>query len=194
MPENLEDRILCALKQYEGIPAKLEKKAVLLTPNGGYFLYGNRFCSISGYELEMSAGPVQMQVARVTRSLFFSVCQSALTVAGVEQPEYVSLIFHMDLGEDGLLRGILFCAGQDADLVLFTDEKVEKIYRTSCRLNQAKRVRLPPEGELCKAAENIRQNDLRWLTALYLNGRKLSGSELLKREGGELPHDFSDRV
>jgi len=45
MPENTHDPILSILKAYERDPGLNDKKAVLLSSQGGYFLYGNRFCS-----------------------------------------------------------------------------------------------------------------------------------------------------
>lgn len=53
MSKDIKGPILSALERYERDPDKNGKKAVLLTPQGGYFLYGNRFCGIEEYELEL---------------------------------------------------------------------------------------------------------------------------------------------
>ena len=51
MSKSIEDPILSALRSYERAPSN-SKRAVLLTAQGGYFLYGDRFCGIQDYELE----------------------------------------------------------------------------------------------------------------------------------------------
>ena len=40
MSKSIDDTILSALREYERGPDQNEKKAVLLTPRGGFFLYG----------------------------------------------------------------------------------------------------------------------------------------------------------
>jgi len=175
MPKNSKDHIYSALKQYENIAEKSEKKAVLLCPEGGYFLYGNRFCSIEEYDLEVLAGSSQIQGDSVIQPLFLCVCRDVLTAAGIEQPEYISLIFHIGLEDGELLRGILLGEKQEAELVLFTDEKIENLYRMSRRLNK-QRIIVSPDDTLSQQAEDIRKNDLQWLTELYLSGKRLAGN------------------
>ena len=46
MSKGIDEPILSALRAYEHDPDRNGKKAILLTPHGGYFLYGNRFCTI----------------------------------------------------------------------------------------------------------------------------------------------------
>lgn len=64
MSKSIDDSILSALREYERGPDQNEKKAVLLTPRGGFFLYGNRFCSIREYDLELRSDALQLQGIR----------------------------------------------------------------------------------------------------------------------------------
>ncbi len=71
MSKVCKDPILSALRSYERAPEQSGKKAVLLTPGGGYFLYGNRFCSIRDYELELEADSCQIRGETVREPLFW---------------------------------------------------------------------------------------------------------------------------
>ena len=174
MPKGIEDPILSALRTYERSPDRNGKKAVLLTPQGGYFLYGNRFCSILEYELELQSDSIQLQGGTVTSPIFLSYTQDALTVAGAQQysPQMVSLVFHIDLGEgDGLLRGVLLAREKQARFSLFCDAAIEELYRLSRKAEMRPFPQIPPDEELRQYAERLRRNDLHGLTGLYLCGR-----------------------
>lgn len=82
MPRSFEDKVLSALEGYAHDPDKSQKKGVLLTPQGGFFLYGNRFCSIEEYELELHSEDLQIQGRTVYQPLFFSIMQNSLCVTG----------------------------------------------------------------------------------------------------------------
>ena len=99
MPKGMTDPIASILKEYERDPARNEKKAVLLTPQGGYFLYGTRFCSISDYELEFQSDSCRIQGKSVQAPIFLGVLHDRLHAVGERpyKPELVDLIFHIDL-------------------------------------------------------------------------------------------------
>lgn len=175
MPKDIKDPIVLALERYERDPDRNGKKAVLLTPQGGYFLYGNRFCGIEEYELELLSDSCQIQGKTVQKTLFFSVKESNLDMAGEElcDPILVSLIFHVSLGEDEPLRGILLAHEQEAKLTLFHDAATEELYRLSRKSISCAAVQIPPDNKLKQFAEDLRKNDLHWLTSLYLRGQQL---------------------
>lgn len=177
MLKNINDKILSALKQYECDPDCNQKKAILLTPQGGYFLYGNCFCSITAYELEFFSETFQMQGATVRQTLFLGILQDGFHAVGKEayHVELVSLIFRIDLGEEEPLRGILLAQNQNAEFTLFSDISVEKLYRLSRRVAMPSHSDfiVPPDETLCQYAETLRQNDLHKLIKLYSYGNKL---------------------
>lgn len=178
MPKSMVDPIAAILSEYERDPARNEKKAVLLTPQGGYFLYGNRFCSIRDYELEFQSDSCQVQSKSVQMPLFLGILQDRFHAVGPEpcQTELVSLIFHIDLGEEELLRGILLALKQEVRFVLFCDAAIEELYRLSRKTSKTSWPPLPPGESLQQHAENLRRNDLHGLTELYLRGRPIASS------------------
>lgn len=174
MSKGIDDPILSALQTYERSPDRNEKKAVLLTPQGGYFLYGNRFCSIQKYDLELWSDTVQLQGDAVNSPIFLTCAQGGFSMAGTQRcsPQLVSLIFHIDLGEeDGLLRGILLVKGRDVRFSLFCDAAIEELYRLAREKEVQSSHRIPPDEELRQYAENLRRKDLHGLTGLYLRGK-----------------------
>lgn len=176
MSKGIDDPILSALRAYERSPDRDGKKAVLLMPQGGYFLYGNRFCSIREYDLELQSDSVQLQGGEVNTPIFLLRTQEGFSTVGAQQcsPQLVSLIFHIDLGEeDGLLRGIFLAKEKDAKLVLFCDEAIEELYRLSRKREGQPLPQLPPDEDLRQYAESLRRKDLHGLTGLYLSGKPL---------------------
>ena len=175
MPKEVKDQIQSALEKYAHDPDKNRKKGVLLTPQGGFFLYGNRFCSIEEYELELFSENFQVQGSTVHRPLLFSIQQDGFCVTGDKpcKAELVSLIFHIKLDEDDLLRGIMLAFEQEIQLALFCDPSTEELYRLSRRIGACPAAQIPPDDRLQQYAEKIRRNDLHWLTSLYLQGRQL---------------------
>ena len=176
VPKSISDPILSILKKYERDPDRNNKKAVLLTPQNGYFLCGNRFCSLLDYELEWISDSCQIQGNSVQKALFFGVMQDGFQTAGekIGTPELVSLIFHIDLGgEDEPLRGILLAAGAECRFALFCDAAVEELYRLSRRVKPGPDWSVPPDEELRQQAEQLRRNDLHGLTGFYLQSQRL---------------------
>lgn len=175
MPKDVEDRISSALEKYAHDHDRNQKKGVLLIPQGGYFLYGNRFCSITEYELELFGESVQIQGKAVTKPVFFSVLPSRFEAVGdqLSGPLLVSLIFQIRLGEDEPLRGILLAVEQEAEFSLFSDASTEALYRLSRRVSIRPNPIISPDEELHQYAETLRRNDLHMLTELYMQGRKL---------------------
>lgn len=175
MPNNIDDPILSALEEYERDPNKNDKKAILLTRQGGYFLYGNRFCSIEEYELELLDAHCQVQGKEVQDPIFLKMRGSSLCVTGQRHydPTMVSLIFHIGLEKDEPLRGILLAYGQEARLSLFCDVAIEELYRLSHKLEAQSQPQITPDEDLRQYAENLRRRDLHGLTGLYLMSKPL---------------------
>lgn len=175
MPKGMVDQIAAILSEYERDPARNEKKAVLLTPQGGYFLYGNRFCSILDYELELQSDSCRIQGKSVQIPLFLGILQDRLRAVGAEpyQTELVSLIFHIDLGDGELLRGILLAVGQEARFTLFCDAGIEELYRLSRKASIPAGPHILSGESLQQYAEGVRRNDLHGLTELYLRSKPL---------------------
>lgn len=176
MSKAVDDPILSALKKYERVPAQNDKKAILLMPECGYFLYGNRFCSITEYELEFYNQSLLFQGKSVSKPLFFSVLPGCFHVAGESEAKLVSLIFKISLEEDEPLRGILLAVEQEAELSLFSDAAIEALYRLSRQTSIRPNHIVPPDEALCQYAEAIRRNDLHLLASLYLRGRQLKSA------------------
>ena len=175
MPKDVKDPIQSALEKYVHDPDKNRKRGILLTPQGGFFLYGDRFCSIEEYELELFCEDFQVQGCTVHRPLFFRFLQDGLCITG-EKPckaELASLIFHIRLDENDLLRGVMLATKQEVQLALFCDPSTEEMYRLSRKIDAYPAVQIPPDDSLQQCAEKIRRNDLRWLTSLYFQGQPL---------------------
>ena len=171
MPKGISDPILSSLKEYERDTRRDGKKAVLLTPQGGYFLYGNRFCSIRDYELEFQCDSRQISGDTVSKPLFITILPDRFRVVGesFSIPEILSLIFHIGLGEENeLLRGILLAREQEVRLSLFCDAGVEELYRLSRKASAHLAPRIMPGEELQQYAESLRRKDLHGLAGLYL--------------------------
>lgn len=175
MPKGMTDPIVSMLEKYERDPARNEKKAVLLTPQGSYFLYGNRFCSILDYDLEFRSDLLQVQGKSVHSAIFLGLLQDGFHAVEKQphKPDLVSLIFHIDIGEGELLRGILLAIRQEARFVLFCDTAVEELYQLSRKINVPTQPQIMPGKELQQYAEDLRRGDLYGLTGLYLQGGPL---------------------
>ena len=173
MPKQNTDPILSALKDYEHAPG--DKKAALLTPQGGYFLFGNRFCPIDTYELSMTDAACRIEGAQVQSPVFFSILPDGFHAIGERRytPEMVSLIFRVGLSGDEQLRGILLSVGTQARLAIFCDPAIEEVYRLSWQVQGLRSQTFPPDEMLEQYAEDIRRRDLHGLTDLYLHGEQL---------------------
>lgn len=171
------DTLSSVLRQYE--QERRTKKAVLLLPDGGYYLFDGQFCGIRDYDLTLVGPDIHIQGNYVPCSLFLGMVGDTLkwTIkdTGDFRLEYLSLIFHIALeNEEALLRGILFSRQGTAHFSLFTDPEVEKLYRAVIQPVQIG----PP---VCEANETLNEyaracarSDLHKLTALYLHGNRLS--------------------
>ena len=170
------DKLLTALRQYER--EQREKRAVLLLPDGGYYLFDRQFCSIQEYELSLTGPDIYVQGNRVPCGLFWGMVEDKLhwsvRTEGNFKPEQLILIFHIALeNEEDLLRGILFIRQQNTCFSLFTDPDIEKLYRTVSQPVQAELSACADET-LTDYARSCIRNDLHRLTALYLHGTRLS--------------------
>lgn len=173
--KKLDDPVLAALKEYGQLPGDTAKKGVLLTPAGGYFLYGDRFCSMEEFELEFMDADCRIQGREVPSPLFFCILPDLLRVTGAQlyNPALVSLIFHIRLEQDEPLRGILLALGQEVRFSLFTNAETEGLYRLLRKAVPSPITPVPPEDTLEGYADDLRRNDLHWLTSLYLQGRQV---------------------
>lgn len=177
MSTDIKEPILSALRQYEHSPEVNDKKGFLLTSEGGYFLYGNRFCDIQDYELELVSDTLQFQGQRVQIPLFFSLSPAGLRVETERPcfPTLISLIFHIGMGDDEPLRGILLALGQEVQFSLFSDPTIEALYRLGRKGTCTPSRAASPDETLSQHAQDLRKNDLRALAGLYLKGKSLSG-------------------
>ncbi len=171
------DRLSTALRQYKR--EQRAKKAVLLLPDGGYYLFDRQYCRIQDYELSLTGQDIHIQGGHVPCGLFFGMVEDTLqwsvTDTGSFQPEYLSLIFHIALeGEEDLLRGILFFRQENACFSLFTDPDVEKLYRAVSQPVQIGPPVCETNETLSKYAQSCARSNLHSLTALYLHGNRLS--------------------
>ena len=171
------DKLLAALRQYE--LEQREKRAVLLLPDGGYYLFDRQFCSICEYELSLTGQDIHVQGNHVPCGLFFGMVEDKLRWSvkdtGDFQPEQLSLIFHIALeNEEELLRGIMFIRQQSACFSLFTDPDMEKLYRVVSQPVQAGTPAYAASETLADYTRSCTRNDLHKLTALYLHGSRLS--------------------
>ena len=170
------DKLSIALRQYER--EQREKRAVLLIPDGGYYLFGRQFCGIREYELSLAGGGLQGQGTSVPCSIFLGIVGNNLQWAVKDTEDLIldrlSLIFHIALEEDELLRGILFARQQTAYLSLFTDPGMEELYRAASQPVQIPLPVIAASEELSAYARNCARNDLHTLTELYLCGSRLS--------------------
>ena len=171
------NRILSVLRQYE--QEQRAKKAVLLLPDGGYYLFDRQFCSICEYELSLTGQDTHIQGSHVPCGLFFGMVEDSLQWSvkdtGDFQPDQLSLIFHIALEEeDELLRGIMLIRQQIACFSLFTDPDVEKLYRAVSQPVQTGTPTYAASETLADYARSCTRNDLHKLTALYLHGSRLS--------------------
>lgn len=176
MSNNTKDPVLTALEEYEQFPASNDKKAFLLTPEGGFFLYGNRFCTMQEYELDLVSKDRQIWGQRVTGSpLFVMLSAGGLRIEPGQPctPALVSLIFHVATGADELLRGILLALGSEVQFSLFSDKSLEDLFRLARKPILTEIINVLPGQEVFQYAADQRQNDLRCLANLYLHGRPL---------------------
>lgn len=173
MPKQNTDPILSALKDYERAPGS--KNAALLMPQGGYFLFGNRFCPMETYELSMTDAACRIDGAQVQSPVFFSILPDGFHSVGERRyaPKMVSLIFRVSLSVDEQLRGILLSVGAQTRLAMFCDPVIEEVYRLSWQAQGSAARTFPPDEMLEQYAEDIRRKDLHGLTDLYLRGQQL---------------------
>ena len=182
MPKDMTDPILSILEEYERDPARNEKKAVLLMPQGGYFLYGNRFCSIQDYDLEFQSDSCRIQGNSVQNAIFLGLLQDGFHAVGEQayKPDLVSLIFHIDLGDSELLRGILLTLDAETRFTLFCDATVEELYRLSRKVAARSAPQIIPNEDLQQYAETLRRDDLHGQTGLYLLSKPLKNIDIEK--------------
>ena len=186
MPNQIE----AALIEYT--QERQDKQGVLLTPEGGYYLYGGQFCPIKEFDLSLTADGICLQGASVPLELFLGMAGGALRWC-VKKDETVSierlsLIFHIFFEDKAeMLRGILFVQNGNAHSVLFTNPETEQLYRA---VNIPASHTGPQEpgraAELQAFATECGQEDLHILTELYVHGQRLGkkGAPLLERGNG----------
>ena len=153
----------------EYIQERQDKQGILLTPEGGYYLYGGQFCPIQAFDLSLAADGLCLQGASsVPLDLFFGLAGGVLRWCVKKDSdisiERLSLIFHIFF-EDGadLLRGILF-----------TNPETERLYRAvSAPASRAGSQESDRTAELQSLAAECGQEGLHILTELYLHGHRL---------------------
>ncbi len=164
----------------EYIQERQDKQGILLTPEGGYYLYGGQFCPIQAFDLSLAADGLCLQGASsVPLDLFFGLAGGVLRWCVKKDSdisiERLSLIFHIFF-EDGadLLRGILFVQNGDTHSILFTNPETERLYRAvSAPASRAGSQESDRTAELQSLAAECGQEGLHILTELYLHGHRL---------------------
>ena len=84
----------------EYIQERQDKQGILLTPEGGYYLYGGQFCPIQAFDLSLAADGLCLQGASsVPLDLFFGLAGGVLRWCVKKDSdisiERLSLIFHI---------------------------------------------------------------------------------------------------
>lgn len=178
----MKDAVAKALEAF--MREKRSKRGFLLTEGGAFFLYDNKFCSISEYDIRLKSHDYNLFGQSVNQPVFASLSGNKLLGTAVPEGEITAdslrLTFHIPCGEtaEELLRGIFFAKGQQAQLALFSDPAIEKII---LMIEKAAELTLfPPFPELLAQNESCNRSDLRMLTELYLKGQTLKSAKMLE--------------
>ncbi len=168
--------LAAALEAYE--KDGRSKKGVLLTQDGGYFLYGNRICSMRDFEITLKSKYIEIQGKDVPSVLFFGIAENELMWSAAENahiiPHYLSIIFHIQIEvPDRLIHGILFARQDEAYLSMFTDPETENLYRAVVAYVPNEPLIVPIGDDLKLFAQEHDRDKLKILTSLYRNSETL---------------------
>lgn len=178
----MKDAVAKALDAF--MREKRSKRGFLLTEGGAFFLYDNKFCSISEYDIRLKSCDYNLFGKAVNQPVFASLSGNELLGAAIPEGEItvdsLRLTFHIPCGEtpEELLRGVFFAKGQQARLALFTDPAIEEVI---LMIEKTVEITLfPPFSELLEQNESCNRSDLRMLTELYLKGQALKSAKILE--------------
>lgn len=171
----MEQEIKKALEQFHTLPGS--KRGLLLTAAGAFLLFDSKFIPIASYHIALQTADAVIDSYTAPFPIFAGLCRDkdaerrflAAQGAAIRR---MSVMFHIALGtEDELLRGILFAQGEQLLFALFSDPAIEEIFEAVNRapVHQPDPVSLP--DVLLRRMEQNRRQELRRLTALYLNGK-----------------------
>lgn len=187
----MKDEITRAIDQY--VHQRSHKRGFLLTPGSAYFLYENRFCAISEYQLRLQSPNYHVNSSQLEQPLFWGLSGERLFCAATPtqqlEPQVLRFVFHVPCSDepDGLLRGICFVKDAHAYLSLFSDESIEALLlAVETETTERKQFTTPPQD----IAELWQKNDLdllRLLTALYINSQPLNTVESIQQLADESP-------
>lgn len=185
----MKDEITRAIDQY--VRLRGNKRGFLLTPENAYFLYDNRFCGISEYQLRLQSPHYYVNSNLLEQPLFWGLSGERLFCAATPtqqlEPQVLRFVFHVPCSDepDGLLRGICFAKDARVYLSLFSDESIEALLlAVETETTERKQFTAPPQD----IAELWQKNDLgllRLLTALYINSQPLNTAERIQQLAGE---------
>ncbi len=178
----MPDTIVAAMQKYTR--QKRTKRGFLLTETDGFFLYDNKFCSISEYDIQLQSDNLSMYGTNAAQPVFAAISGNTLLCAAVPERELcvnrLRLLFHIACGEgpEDLLRGIFLIKQSFAQLALFSDQSVEDMM-LALEKDQSETRQVEPFEELLSLQENCNRNDLRLLTELYMKGENWKGPKNL---------------
>lgn len=189
----MENEIARALKRFAKL--RTAKRGFLFLQAGAYFLYDNQFCGIDDYQMRLQSEPYHFDGRQTERSLFVGTTEERVVGAALpERPleiDSMRLIFHIACGPspEELLRGICLIKSGTVYLSLFSDPSIEKLFLAAEAEPAARAPNTPPDDGLIELQQNVSRNDLRLLTALYLNGQPYGDGGSLQRllDDGEKP-------
>lgn len=178
----MKDAVAKALEAF--MREKRSKRGFLLTEGGAFFLYDNKFCSISEYDIRLKSRDYNLFGNAVNQPIFAALSGNELLGTAISEGEIkvncLRLTFHIPCGEtsEELLRGIFFAKGQQAQLALFSDPAIEEVILMIEKTVET--TLFPPFSELLEQNESCNRSDLRMLTELYLKGQALKSAKMLE--------------
>jgi len=185
----MKDEIIWAIDQYTHLRGN--KRGFLLTPGNAYFLYDNRFCEISEYQIRLQSQHYHINSSQLEQPLFWGLSGERLLCAATStqqlEPQALRLVFHVPCGDEpgGLLRGICFVKDTRAYLSLFSDESIETLLLAVETETAARRLSAPPHQDIAEVWQKNNLDRLRLLTALYISSQPLDTAESIQKLMGK---------
>lgn len=171
----MEQDIKEALEQFHTLPGI--KRGLLLTAAGAFLLFDSKFIPIASYHITLQTADAVIDSHAAPFPIFAGLCRDknaerrflAARGAAIRR---MSVMFHIALGEaDELLRGILFAQEEQLLFALFSDPAIEAVFEAVNRAPGPQYDPAPLPDVLLRHMEQDRRQELRRLTALYLNGK-----------------------
>lgn len=181
----MKDEITRAIDQYARLRG--DKRGFLLTSENTYFLFENRFCGINGYQLRLQSEHYHIDSSRIEQPIFWGLSGEELFCAATPaqrlEPHVLRLIFHIACNDepDGILRGICFVKDARAYLSLFADASIEALLLAVETETALHKPAAPPGSDLPNLLQETNLNEMRLLTALYINSQPCRSAENIQK-------------